>query len=67
MNAVLPLLRLRVSGLRNSIMNVRKDSAAKSLVIIFGLGNVIGLGYWVSLNSFRFIACLLYTSDAADE
>ena len=36
MNAVLPLIRLRVSGLRNSILNVRKDSAAKSLVIIFG-------------------------------
>ena len=56
MNAVLPLIRLRVSGLRNSIMNVRKDSVAKSLVVIFGLGNVIGLGYWISLNSFRFIA-----------
>ena len=56
MSAVTSVLRLRISSVRNSILNLKKDSIAKSLVIFFGLGNVIGLGYWMSLNSFRFIS-----------
>ena len=56
MSAVTSVLRLRISSVRNSILNLKRDSIAKSLVIFFGLGNVIGLGYWMSLNSFRFIA-----------
>ena len=56
MSAVTSVLRLRISSVRNSILNLKRDSIAKSLVIFFGLGNVIGLGYWMSLNSFRFIS-----------
>jgi len=49
------LIRMRLASLRHSVFNLKKDSTAKAGVIIFGLGNVVALGYWVSLESFRFI------------
>ena len=55
MNPALALIRMRVASLRNGAQNVGKDSIAKVFVVLFGLGNVIGIGYWVSAVSFRFI------------
>ena len=51
----LALVRMRIASLRNGAQNVGKDSIAKLFVVLFGLGNVIGIGYWVSEVSFRFI------------
>ena len=56
MSSAFPLIRLRFSNLRNSVLDARRDSVAKSLVVVFGLANVIGLSYWISLSSFQFIS-----------
>ncbi len=55
MRPLAAMIRMRLAALRNSVFNLKKDSVAKTGVIIFGLGNVIALGYWVSLKSFQFI------------
>jgi ABC-2 type transport system permease protein len=55
MNPASALIRMRVASLRNSLFNLKKDAMAKAGVVVFGLGNVLALGYWVSYQSFRFI------------
>jgi ABC-2 type transport system permease protein len=49
------ILRMRLSLLRNAAHHVKKDSLAKTFVVFFGLGNVIGIGFFVSYKSFKFI------------
>ena len=49
------LLRMRLHSIRNAVFNVRKDSAAKATVVVFGLCNVVALGFWGSYRSFEFI------------
>jgi ABC-2 type transport system permease protein len=49
------LLRARLAILRNLILDFRKDSIAKVLVLALGLTLVLAIGYGVSRYSFRFI------------
>jgi len=46
---------MRLTMFRNALRNVKKDALAKTFVVFFGLGNVVGLGLWVSYVSFEFI------------
>jgi ABC-2 type transport system permease protein len=46
---------MRLASLRNKALNLKTDSFTKALVVFFGLGNVIGLGFWVSYEAFRFV------------
>lgn len=55
MTALASIVKMRLCSIKNRARNVHKDSLAKIFVIIFGLGNVVGLGFWVSHESFRFI------------
>jgi ABC-2 type transport system permease protein len=50
------LLRMRLWRLRNFLLNLEKNSVAKSCVVTAGLINVMALGLWVSYESFAFIA-----------
>jgi ABC-2 type transport system permease protein len=34
---------------------MRGDSIAKAAVVVFGLGNVLGIGFWVAYESFKYI------------
>lgn len=52
---LLALVRARAQILRNLILDFRRDSLAKGVVLVFGLAIVLGIGYKVSLYSFRFI------------
>ena len=55
MSPLQAIVKMRLESLRNQALNLRRDSLTKALVVFFGLGNVIGLGFWVSLESFRFV------------
>jgi len=55
MNPLRSILRMRLSSLWNRALNIRTDSLTKAFVVFFGLGNVIGIGFWVSYESFKFI------------
>lgn len=46
---------MRLRTLRNLLLDFRRDSVAKTGVVIFGLAVVVGIGYSVSLYSFKFI------------
>jgi ABC-2 type transport system permease protein len=46
---------MRLALLRNEAHHLKKDSLAKAFVVFFGLGNVIGIGFFVSYKSFQFI------------
>ena len=46
---------MRLATLRNALRGIKRDAMAKTFVVIFGLGNVVGLGLWVSYVSFEFI------------
>ncbi len=46
---------MRLSSLSNQIEHVRKDALTRTMVVIFGLLNVFGLGFAVSYKSFDFI------------
>ena len=49
------ILRMRLASLWNKALNLRTDSLTKSMIVVFGLGNVIGLGFWVSHACFDYI------------
>lgn len=49
------ILKMRLATLRNQAHNLKKDSLAKIFVVVFGLTNVLGIGYWVSYESFKFV------------
>lgn len=57
------IFAMRLSRLRNHLLNLRKDSAAKIFVVLFGLANVIALGLWVSYQSFRFLDGFIFGSE----
>ena len=48
------LARMRFARIRNHTLSLKKDSASKALIILFGLTIVVAIGYSVSLASFRF-------------
>jgi len=52
---VFSIARMRLSSLSNHIEHVRKDALTRTMVVIFGLLNVFGLGFAVSYKSFDFI------------
>ncbi len=49
------IIRMRFRTLANHLEHVRKDALTRTMVVLFGLVNVIGLGFTVSYKSFRFI------------
>ena len=54
------LIAMRVGRLRNHLLNLKKDSAAKTFVVLFGLINVVAIGLWVSYMSFDFIEGFIF-------
>jgi ABC-2 type transport system permease protein len=55
MRPLAAVFRMRLAALRNQARNLKKDSLAKVFVVLFGLLNVLGLGFWVSYESFKFV------------
>lgn len=55
MSPLTAILKMRYAALRNKARNLKRDSLAKTFVVLFGLGNVVGLGFWVAYESFKFI------------
>lgn len=55
MKSLSAIVRMRLATLKNRATHLRRDSVAKVFVVAFGLANVLGLGFWVSYESFRFI------------
>ena len=55
MNPLESILRMRLSSVWNRALNIKTNSLTKAFVVFFGLGNVIGIGFWVSYESFKFI------------
>lgn len=49
------ITRMRIRSLANHVEHVRKDALTRTMVVIFGLLNVFGLGFAVSYKSFGFI------------
>ncbi len=52
---VFAITRMRLRSLTNHIEHVRKDALTRTMVVLFGLLNVFGLGFAVSYKSFGFI------------
>lgn len=49
------IVRMRLQACRNHFGYLKKDSITRLLVVVFGLLNVFGLGFFVSYESFQFI------------
>jgi len=49
------ILTMRLASLRNKALNLKSDSVTKGFIVVFGLGNVIGIGFWVSFICFQHV------------
>lgn len=63
MNASRALLSMRLHHWRNHLRSLRRDSATKTFVVIFGLASVMGLGLWISLRCFEFAERFFFGAD----
>ncbi|HLU50476.1 MAG TPA: hypothetical protein VK116_20405, partial [Planctomycetota bacterium] len=63
MNPTRALLSMRLRHWRNHLRSLRRDSATKTLVVLFGLGSVVGLCSWISLRCFEFAERFFFGAD----